>query len=109
MISLVIGVLILFDIGYWILVIISVMILPMDMLKDLNTEQKKAVTHGSGPLLIVAGAGTGKTTVITRRIAWLILDQKLKANEILALTFTEKAAEEMETRVDKLLPLGYED
>ncbi len=79
------------------------------MLKDLNDEQKKAVTHGTGPLLIVAGAGTGKTTVITRRIAWLILHQKLKANEILALTFTEKAAEEMETRVDKLLPLGYED
>src|SRR5690606_41913313 len=63
-----------------------------------RSEQKKAVIHGNGPLLIVAGAGTGKTTVITRRIAWLILHKKLKANEILALTFTEKAAEEMETR-----------
>jgi DNA helicase-2/ATP-dependent DNA helicase PcrA len=81
----------------------------MNVLQDLNPDQKKAVTHGRGPLLIVAGAGTGKTTVITRRIAWLILRQKLKADEVLALTFTEKAAEEMETRVDKLLPLGYED
>ena len=85
------------------------MILQMNVLKDLNVEQKKAVTHGAGPLLIVAGAGTGKTTVITRRIGWLILNKKLKANEVLALTFTEKAAEEMDTRVDKLLPLGYED
>ncbi|MFA4936892.1 MAG: ATP-dependent DNA helicase [Patescibacteria group bacterium] len=78
-----------------------------DLLKDLNPEQKVAVTHGDGPLLIVAGAGTGKTTVITRRIAWLIEQKKAKPNEILALTFTDKAAGEMEERVDKLLPLGY--
>ncbi|MFH1866667.1 MAG: ATP-dependent helicase, partial [Patescibacteria group bacterium] len=77
------------------------------LLKDLNTEQKAAVTHGSGPLLIVAGAGTGKTTVITRRVAWLIEQNKAQPNEILALTFTDKAAGEMEERVDKLLPLGY--
>lgn len=75
----------------------------------LNTQQKKAVTHGEGPLLIVAGAGTGKTTVITQRIAHLILDKDIGTDEILALTFTEKAAEEMSDRVDKLLPMGYVD
>lgn len=76
---------------------------------DLNAQQKAAVTHTGSPLLIVAGAGTGKTTVITRKIAWLV-DQKLAApDEILALTFTEKAAGEMEERVDKLLPYGYVD
>ncbi len=80
-----------------------------DLLKDLNTEQAKAVTHGTGPLLIVAGAGTGKTTVITRRIAWLIEQGLAKPEEILALTFTDKAAAEMEERVDLLLPTGYVD
>ncbi|MFH1667429.1 MAG: UvrD-helicase domain-containing protein [Candidatus Komeilibacteria bacterium] len=56
----------------------------------LNAEQKQAVTHNEGPLLIVAGAGTGKTAVITQRIAWLIKEKKLKPENILALTFTEK-------------------
>ncbi|MDO8598802.1 MAG: UvrD-helicase domain-containing protein, partial [bacterium] len=79
------------------------------LLDDLNPEQRRAVTHASGPLLIVAGAGTGKTTVITRRIAWLILERKVPTDGILALTFTEKAATEMEERVDKLLPYGYVD
>lgn len=65
------------------------------------------MTHESGPLLIVAGAGTGKTTVITRRIAYLIAAKRARPEEILALTFTEKAAEEMETRVDLLVPYGY--
>lgn len=78
-------------------------------LKDLNQEQQKAVTHGEGPLLIVAGAGTGKTTVITERVAWLIDQGLAKSDEILALTFTDKAAGEMEERVDKLLPYGYTD
>lgn len=78
-------------------------------LKNLNPEQKKAVTHDAGPLLIVAGAGTGKTTVIAQRIGWLIEQEKAKADEILALTFTEKAAAEMEERVDRLLPYGYTD
>ncbi len=78
-------------------------------LKNLNPEQQKAVSHGSGPLMIVAGAGTGKTTVITRRIAWLISNKLVKTDEILALTFTEKAAQEMEERVDRLLPYGYVD
>lgn len=75
----------------------------------LNDEQREAVTHGDGPLLIIAGAGTGKTTVITERIAWLIREKKAKAEEILALTFTDKAAGEMEERIDKLLPYGYVD
>lgn len=81
----------------------------MELLKTLNTEQKQAVTHGEGPLLIVAGAGTGKTTVITQRIAWLIAQGKAQSDEILAVTFTDKAAGEMEERIDRLLPLGYLD
>ncbi len=80
-----------------------------DLLKGLNAAQLAAVTHRSGPLLIVAGAGTGKTTVITRRIAWLIDQGLAKPDEILALTFTDKAAGEMEERVDRLLPYGYVD
>lgn len=80
-----------------------------DVLEGLNEAQQKAVTHTNGPLLIIAGAGTGKTTVITRRIAWLLEDKKLKTENILALTFTEKAAAEMEERIDQLLPFGYMD
>ena len=57
--------------------------------------------------MIVAGAGTGKTTVITRRIAWLIEQGLAKPEEILALTFTDKAANEMEERVDVVMPYGY--
>src|SRR5713226_8152355 len=79
------------------------------VLDGLNDEQRRAVTHDAGPLLIVAGAGTGKTTVITRRIAWLIGQKKARPEEILALTFTEKAAAEMEERVDTLVPYGYAD
>lgn len=78
-------------------------------MKDLNHAQKEAVSHEEGPLLIVAGAGTGKTTVITRRLAFLILEKKIKPDEVLALTFTEKAAGEMEERADQLLPYGYVD
>ncbi len=78
-------------------------------LKQLNAEQKEAVTFGEGPLLIVAGAGTGKTTVITQRVAWLIAQGKAQAHEILAVTFTDKAALEMEERIDRLLPIGYLD
>jgi len=74
---------------------------------DLNAEQKKAVEQEAGPLLIIAGAGTGKTTVITEKIKWLITKKGVPASQILALTFTEKAAREMEERVDKALPLGY--
>ncbi len=79
------------------------------VLADLNDEQRRAVTHESGPLLIVAGAGTGKTQVITRRIAWLIATKRARPSEILALTFTDKAAAEMEERVDVLVPYGYTD
>ncbi len=77
-----------------------------DLLSDLTDEQKEAVEYGKGPLLIVAGAGTGKTMVITRRIAYLINNKIALPEEILALTFTEKAAIEMEERVDVLLPYG---
>jgi len=79
------------------------------LLADLNPEQRLAIEHAEGPLLIVAGAGTGKTTVITRRIAWLILERHVPTDGVLALTFTEKAATEMEERVDRLLPYGYVD
>jgi DNA helicase-2/ATP-dependent DNA helicase PcrA len=79
------------------------------LLKNLNNEQLAAVKYTDGPLLIVAGAGTGKTTVITRRIAHLIEQNLAKPEEILALTFTDKAATEMQERVDLLLPIGYVD
>jgi DNA helicase-2/ATP-dependent DNA helicase PcrA len=79
------------------------------LLGGLNPEQLRAVTHGEGPLLVVAGAGTGKTQVITRRIAWLVATRRAKPSEILALTFTEKAAAEMQLRVDQLVPYGYTD
>ncbi len=58
----------------------------MEILEGLNEEQKETVTHGKGPLLIIAGAGTGKTQVITRRIAYLIASKRAKPEEILALT-----------------------
>lgn len=73
----------------------------------LNKEQIDAIKFGKGPLLIIAGAGTGKTTVVTERIKYLILGKHAKPSEILALTFTEKAAREMEERVDIGLPYGY--
>src|SRR5262245_52097659 len=79
------------------------------ILDGLNEGQREAVVHAAGPLLIVAGAGTGKTTVITRRVAHLIAQGKARPDEILALTFTDKAAAEMEERVDRLVPYGYAD
>ena len=80
-----------------------------DLLKDLNPQQKEAVTTTEGPLLIIAGAGTGKTTVIARRISYIIEKKLAKPSEILALTFTDKAAGEMEERVDQLVPYGFID
>lgn len=79
------------------------------ILEGLHGEQRRAVEWDTGPLLIVAGAGTGKTAVITRRIAHLIATKKARPSEILALTFTDKAAAEMEERVDVLVPYGYTD
>jgi DNA helicase II / ATP-dependent DNA helicase PcrA len=72
-------------------------------LDDLNSEQLTAVKHTDGPMLVVAGAGTGKTQVITRRIAYLIEQRLAKPEEILALTFTDKAAGEMLDRLDGLI------
>ncbi len=78
-------------------------------LDALDDEQRAAVTHDLGPLLIVAGAGTGKTTVIARRIAWLLETGRARPSEILALAFNEKAAAEMQERVDEIVPYGYAD
>jgi DNA helicase II / ATP-dependent DNA helicase PcrA len=75
--------------------------------KTLNPQQIEAVNHLEGPLLIIAGAGTGKTTVITERIKHLILKKKILPSQVLALTFTDKAAREMEERVDVAMPYGY--
>lgn len=79
------------------------------LLENLNQEQLNAVTHPKGTLLIVAGAGTGKTTVISRRIAYLVQQKLATPENILALTFTEKAAGEMEDRTLQLLPIGNYD
>ncbi|HOD01520.1 MAG TPA: UvrD-helicase domain-containing protein, partial [bacterium] len=76
---------------------------------ELNEEQLKAVKHKSGPILVVAGAGTGKTRVITERIKYLIKEKNVDPQQILALTFTEKAAQEMTDRVGDIMPLGYEE
>ena len=74
-----------------------------EYIKDLNENQKKAVLYIEGPLLIVAGAGSGKTKVLTSRIAHIIKEHKAFPNQILAVTFTNKASKEMQIRVSKLL------
>lgn len=73
----------------------------------LNKEQQQAVKYNKGPLLIIAGAGTGKTSVIVEKIKYLVKKKLAKPEEVLALTFTEKAASEMEERVDRAMPYGY--
>ncbi len=80
-----------------------------NLLEGLNDAQRQAVEHERGPLLIVAGAGTGKTTVLTRRYARLVTQPESSVERVLALTFTEKAAGEMEDRVLGLLPAGAYD
>ncbi len=75
-------------------------------MSNLNNSQKQAVEYHDGPLLIIAGAGTGKTTVITEKVANIVNGGLAKAQEILAVTFTEKATQEMEDRVTDLLPDG---
>ena len=75
----------------------------MDFLSSLNPEQQDAVRHTKGPLLILAGAGSGKTRVIAHRIAHLVAEHRVPTDGVLAVTFTNKAAEEMRTRVETLL------
>ncbi|MBQ7543405.1 MAG: UvrD-helicase domain-containing protein [Synergistaceae bacterium] len=77
-----------------------------DILKGLSPEQQEAATYTDGPLLILAGAGSGKTRVLTHKIAWLIAEGIAAPQDIMAVTFTNKAAGEMRTRIDALVPGG---
>ena len=75
----------------------------MDILSELNPEQRRAVQHDGGPLLILAGAGSGKTKTLTHRIAYLISERGIFPSRILAVTFTNKAAREMRQRLADML------
>ncbi|MDF1922206.1 UvrD-helicase domain-containing protein, partial [Mycolicibacterium smegmatis] len=80
-----------------------------NLLKGMNPRQKEAVLHTDGPLLLMAGAGSGKTRVLTHRIAYLIEEKEVNPWNILAITFTNKAAKEMKERVNAILETGGED
>jgi DNA helicase-2/ATP-dependent DNA helicase PcrA len=75
----------------------------MDLFENLNPQQHKAVAAGTGPMLVLAGPGSGKTRVLTQRVAYLIAQQGVRPYQILAVTFTNRAAREMQNRVEKLL------